>query len=409
MSETTATLIRPLGRAVTVLAFVAGWIVVAVLLWRTTVPSLDLDGFDEHRYFSERSLERAHDYSQGERVIWLLSTIATIVALIVLVRRVPRYAGRLGLGRIGSAIVVGMLMLVTLWFVSLPFGLASLWWQHHWGLGPLDFVAWIVAQRYALAVSAVFVMLAIVVVVGLAARLGRRWWIAATPFFIGLAALFAFLSGWLFAAGTHPVRNPPLRADVARLERQVGVTGTPVRVQKVSDWTEQANAFAAGFGPSTNVVLWDTLLDGRFSPGEVNAAVAHELGHVKRRHVLKGLLWFALFALPGAFVVAELTRRRGGMEDPGNLPYALLVLTVIGLVAAPFENVVSRRYEAEADWISLKATRDPASVERLFKRFERTSLAEPNPPLWDYVWLENHPTLMQRIAMAERYRERSRR
>jgi STE24 endopeptidase len=409
MSETTATFMKPLGRAVTVVVLLGAWLAVAVLLWRTTVPSLDLDGFDEHRYFSERSLERAHDYSQGERLIWLLSTIAGLAALVVLVRRVPGYANRLGLGRIGSAIVVGMLMLVTLWFVSLPFGFASLWWQHHWGLGPFDVLAWIIAQRYALGASVVFVMLAIVVVVGRGARRGRRGWGAAAPFFVLLAALFVFLSGWLLSAGTTGVHNPQRRADITRLERTVGVTGTPVKIQKVSDWTDQANAFAAGFGPSTNVVLWDTLLDGRFTRGEVNAVVAHELGHVKRRHVLKGLLWFALFAFPGAFLVEKLTRRRGGMEDPGNLPYGLLVFTLIGLVAAPFQNIVSRRYEAEADWISLNATHDPAAMKQLFRRFEQTSLEEPNPPLWDYALLQNHPTLMQRIAMAERYRERERR
>jgi STE24 endopeptidase len=155
-------------------------------------------------------------------------------------------------------------------------------------------------------------------------------------------------------------------------------------------------------------VLWDTLLDDRFTRGEVKAVVAHELGHVKSRHILKGLLWFALFALPGAFLIAEVTRRRGGLEDPGNLPFAVLVLTVLSLVAAPFTNVVSRRYEAEADWRSLNATHDPASTKRLFRSFEKTSLEEPNPPLWDYLWLETHPTLMQRIAMAERYRERQR-
>jgi STE24 endopeptidase len=84
----------------------------------------------------------------------------------------------------------------------------------------------------------------------------------------------------------------------------------------------------------------------------------------------------------------------------------VLVLTVIGLLAAPFTNVVSRRYEAEADWRSLNATHDPASTRRLFQSFERTSLEEPDPPLWDYLWLETHPTLMQRIAMAERFEER---
>jgi STE24 endopeptidase len=406
MSEMTATRMGRLGRAATALVLAVAWLAVAAWLWRTTVPDLHLDGFDQRRFFGARTLARAHDYADGRRVIWILSTIATLVALAVLVRVVPRRASALGLGRIGSAIVIGMLVLVTLWFVSLPFGFASLWWQHHYGLGPFDVLAWLVAQRYALAASAVFAMLAIVVVVGFAGRFGRRWWLLAAPLFVGLAVLFAFLGGWLASADTKPVRDAKLRASVTRLEAKVGVSGTPVHVQDVSDWTDQANAFAAGFGPSTNVVLWNTLLDGRFSHAEVSAVVAHELGHVKRRHVPKALAWFALFMLPGLYLVEALTRRRGGIENPVNLPYALLVLTVVGLAFAPFQNLVTRRYEAEADWIALRATNDPAAVERLFERFGRTSLQEPNPPLLEYIWLENHPTLMQRIAMAERFRER---
>jgi STE24 endopeptidase len=71
------------------------------------------------------------------------------------------------------------------------------------------------------------------------------------------------------------------------------------------------------------------------------------------------------------------------------------------------QNVVSRRYEAEADWRSLNATRDPASTRKLFQTFERTSLDNPSPPTWDYLWLETHPTLAQRIAMVEQWRKRN--
>ena len=109
------------------------------------------------------------------------------------------------------------------------------------------------------------------------------------------------------------------------------------------------------------------------------------------------------FAFPALFLVAEVTRRRGGLRDPANLPLAVLAITVILLVMAPFENAVSRRYEAEADWRALQTTHDPVSMRRLFERFQDTSLQDPDPPLWAYLWLENHPTLMQRIAMAERY------
>src|SRR5213076_2522271 len=100
-------------------------------------------------------------------------------------------------------------------------------------------------------------------------------------------------------------------------------------------------------------------------------------------------------------------RRRGGLGRPDNLPLAFLILSVLALVTAPMENVVSRRYEAEADWRALRATKDPASATKLWS-FEETSLEQPNPPAWDYLWLENHPTLMQRIAMAERFRQRNR-
>jgi STE24 endopeptidase len=150
-------------------------------------------------------------------------------------------------------------------------------------------------------------------------------------------------------------------------------------------------------------VIWDTLLDGRFSRGEVRVVVAHELGHVAHRHLWKLLGWIALLVFPIGFLVAEATRPLGGMGSPRAIPLAFLVLTLAGLVATPVENAVSRRYEAEADWAALRATRDPAAAERLFRDFARTSLQEPSPPPWEYVMRETHPTLAQRIQMARRF------
>lgn len=378
------------------------WCGLALLLWRTSVPSLHLSGLDQHRYFSPHALARSRSYTRGEELLWLLGTVATLVALGVLAWRLPRSIRRIGLGPIGSAIVAGMVLLVTLWFSSLPFSLADLWWQHHWGLGPFDVAAWFAAQWSTLAPEAVSAMATIVLLVGLAGRY-RRWWLVAWPVIVVLAVFFAFVSGWLSAAAAHPLKDAQLRSDIARIETVEHVEGTPVRVQDVSSWTNQANAFTVGFGPATHVVLWNTLLDGRFSRGEVDVVVAHELGHVRSRHILKALGWTALLVLPTLWLVALVTRRRGGVRDPANLPLVILTLTVLALLTAPIQNVVSRRYEAEADWRALNATRDPASARNLFEGFEQTSLEQPNPPFWDYVLLENHPTLMQRIAMTERW------
>jgi STE24 endopeptidase len=399
MSEKTAIRMR----AVTLAVAGVTWCIAAWLLLRTSVPSLDLGGLPERRFFSAQALSRSTGYAHGTQALWLTSTLATLVVLLVLARMLPRTVAGMGLGRIGSALIVGMVLLTTLWAVSLPFSLAGLWWQHHWGLGPFDILAWLDAQWATLGATAVSAMLTVVLLVGTAGRF-RRWWLVAAPVFVAIAAAFALVGGWLSAGASHPLHNAQLAADVRRIERVEHVNGTPVAVQDVSAWTDQANAFTAGFGPSTHVVLWDTLLDGRFSRGEEDVVIAHELGHVRSRHIVKAIGWTALLVLPTLWLLALALRRRGGLGRPENLPYAFLVLTVVALLSAPIENAVSRRYEAEADWRALNATRDPASTAKLFRSFQRTSLDEPSPPLWDYLWLESHPTLMQRIAMAQRWR-----
>jgi STE24 endopeptidase len=403
MSEMTAMRIR---KAATLAVAAGVWCTCAWLLARTSVPSLDTSGLDPHRYFSQRSLDRAASYTRGAEVLWVLNTAATLVALVVLARLLPAKVRSIGLGRIGSAVIVGMVLIVGLWFVGLPFSLADLWWQHHWGLGPFDILAWLSGQWGMLAPAAISALATIVLLVGLAGRF-RRWWLVATPVVVVIAAFFVFVSGWLLASSSHPLRNQQLAADAQRMERIEHVTGTPVSVQDVSKWTDQANAFTVGFGPSVHVILWDTLLDDRFTRGERVAVIAHELGHVRSRHIIKGIGWTALVVLPTLWILALATRRRGGVGDPANLPYVILVLTVLGLLTTPVQNAVSRRYEAEADWRSLNATRDPASTRKLFETFERTSLDNPSPPTWDYLWLETHPTLAQRIAMVEQWRKRN--
>jgi STE24 endopeptidase len=402
MSEMTA--IR-MGRAATLAAAAAAWCACAWLLSRTSVPSLHLSGLDQRHYFSSRELTRARNFNRAEQALYVLNLIAQLTALVVLVRLLPRSVRSMGLGRIASGVVAGMVLLVTLWFVGLPFSLFDLWWQHHWGLGPFDVLAWLAAQWSTLGPEAVFAMATIVLLVGTAGRF-KRWWLVAAPIVVVFAAFFAFVSGWLAALASHPLDDPALKADVVRLERVEHVQGTPVRVQDVSSWTDQANAFTVGFGPSAHVVLWDTVLDHRFTRAEQNVVIAHELGHVRSRHIVKAIGWTALIVLPTLWLLAVATRRRGGVGDPANLPWVFLVLTVLALLTAPLENAVSRRYEAEADWRALNATRDPAADTSLFQEFGKSSLEEPNPPLLDYLWLENHPTLAQRIAMAQAWKTR---
>ena len=403
MSETTATRIAKTG---TLAVAATVWCACAWLLARTSVPSLRLSGLDAHRLFDARLLRRSERFTRGEDILFALATLTELGALGALAVCLPRRIARSRRGRLVRAGVAAGIVLVTLWLVRLPFELAALWWRHRWGLGPFDPAAYLGAQSSTAGPEAVAAVLASVLLVALAGRF-RRWWLPASPLLVALVAAYLLGSGWLASAGTRPLRDPRLAADVRRLERVEHVGAVPVRVQDVSSQTTQANAFTDGFGPSVHVVLWSTLLDGRFTRREIDDVVAHELGHVRSRHVVKAIGWAALGALPLLLLVDLAARRHGGLGDPASLPSVFLALALLFVALTPVVNVVARRYEAEADWRALNATRDPAAQRRLFERFAQTSLEQPAPPLLDYLWLENHPTLLQRIAMVERWAEAS--
>jgi Zn-dependent protease with chaperone function len=178
-----------------------------------------------------------------------------------------------------------------------------------------------------------------------------------------------------------------------------------VRVEPAHD-TRVVNAETSGFGPSTVVVLWSTLLRSHLSRRAVRFVAAHELGHVARRHVLKGVGWSVLLTVPLTWLLAEATRRRGGLARPEVVPLGLLVGVALSLFALPLGNVVSRRYEAEADWQALQATHDAAAGREAFRSFTTIDLAQPRSPLWAYVLLDDHPTPIQRIAMANAWEAR---
>ena len=383
----------------------AAWGVAAWLLWSSSVvPSLRLPHLDEHRYFSSAQLRETASFGRVSLALWVLATITELVALAVYARKGGRFARESAAGRLGTGMLLGMLGFALVWAVQLPFDVAGLWWQRRHHLTQLGYFTEIFGNWLALGGTFVFLCVTLAIVMGLARKLPNLWWAAAAPVFIAIALLFAFVSPYLLT--THRLSDPELRAAAARLERIEHVRHVPIVVEDVHDVTSLPNAEATGLGPSRRVVLWDTLVRD-FTLREITVVLAHELGHLAHNHIWKAVGWYALLAFPGLYLIARVTRRKGGMADPQAVPLSLFVLVALTLVALPLQNAISRHMEAEADWAALQATRDPTGATALFRRFVPTTLSEPNPSSFDYVLLENHPTIMQRIAMAQAWRTRN--
>ncbi len=385
------------------LAFAALLGVAAWLLWETDVPEgLRLPEVEASAVLDAELLEEARDFERFLRISQIVSLVVVIVVFALYARYGGRFVRESAAGRIGTGMLLGMLGLAILWLVQTPFGLLDHWWQRRHDVSELGYGDWLILNWLALGGEFLFICLALLIVMGLAGLFRFWWWIPGGAVFVGLVALFTFVSPYMIPAQEKP---PPWVVDQAdQLAAEQGLPEIPVRVQVVESW-EAPNAAATGLGPTRRVILWDTMLLS-FSEDEIRVVLGHELGHHSANHLWKNIGWYALFAFPGALAIALITRRRGGMREPLAVPLALLVFVVLGTLALPLQNAITRHMEEEADWIALETTQDPDGARNLFQGFAREALLDPDPPWWSYHLTETHPVIVDRVAMAEAWRDR---
>jgi STE24 endopeptidase len=380
------------------------WAVLAVLLWRTTVPSgLRLPHLDERAIFGAGLVRRAEHYERFLDWDWVLGTLAALGAYVAMARRGRALAPRLELGNVNAGIVVGVVTFTVVWAATLPFALAAVWWEKRHDISRESYAEAIGSAWGRLIGTTVVAVIVLAIVLALARRFGRSWWLAAVPILTAILLVLQLIVPYLVSVGTHPARSAQLRTEIRALERREHAGNPAVRIDNVSGRTTAANAFSVGIGPTERVVIWNTLLDGRFTANEVRFVIGHELGHLVRNHALRAVGWFGLLVLPVLLVAAY----AADIRRPGAVPLALLVIAVAQLAILPLRNTISRRYEREADWIGLNGTRDPAAARGLFAGFVATSLQDPSPPGWVHVLLDDHPTALQRVEMARAWRERN--
>ena len=403
---------RTLAQAGAVLVAALVWVASGALLWRTQVPRLDLPELNPRDYFPADALERAADFRRVSRLLFFGSLALQLLVLGLLVWKARPLADALAdvfRGRIRTGVALGIVVALALWLVVLPLHAVSHWWRRRYGLSEQGYDGWLRDEAVSLGITIVLATIAVVGALALAGWLGGRWWLVGGPALAAIGVLFVLVQPLIIQPlfnRFEPLPDRELAREIERLGDDLGVRVDNVQVADASRRTTAANAYVAGIGPSKRVVLYDTILDGSFSRGQLLSVSAHELAHVARSHLWKGLAWFALLAIPGVFLVAWVTQRRGGLDDPALVPLALLVALLFSLATLPFQNLVSRRYEREADWLALVATRDPDSAISLDRKLVLRALGDPDPPGWLVVLLSTHPPAIDRIAMAEAFKTR---
>ncbi len=391
--------------ATVALAALAG---LGIWLWQAQLPGA-VSAIPARSVFTTQQIQRAMSYRDAQ---YVLALIGLLVPPLVAWLLAWRGGDRLALGKAAAVRVATASFLVAA--ITMGWccrsGTSPTCAHENRGLDLQSTSAWLETALITLLVSSLVVGVVYTAAWAIARRSARPWLAVGIAAWVGVAVV-TLLQPLLWdplLLSTSPLPNGPAAALVHRLEVRMGVHPASVTVAHTGSKTTEENAFVDGVGPTQRVVIYDTALRNMSAP-QLRALVAHEFGHIQRRHTLKGVLWFGVLALPALWLIwrllEPLARRRygDGLLDPRATALVLAGVLTAAAILTPVENLISRRDEAEADWAGLRATRDGPGMVSLERRLALTNLSNPLPPLWAVWTLFNHPPVMDRIEVGRSY------
>ena len=276
------------------------------------------------------------------------------------------------------------------------------------GFNTMNFRTWTVDLLKSVVLSALLGGLLLAVLLGLVVYGGSLWWFWAWV----LLGFFQLLLLWLFPVVIaplfnkfEPVENKQLEQRIEGLMEKVGLRLRGVFRMDASKRSKHTNAYFTGIGRTKRIVLFDTLL-GSHTEDEILAVLAHEIGHWKKKHLLKQLLILETLSLAGLYLVSRLLNwtfiyTTFGFQEV--IPYVGFFLieslaSPLGYFVQPLESAISRRFEWEADDYSLRLMGTPEPICGALKRLASDNLSNllPHPV---YAWFYySHPPLIDRLS-----------
>lgn len=236
---------------------------------------------------------------------------------------------------------------------------------------------------------------------------GERWWLYAWASWSGFNLLLLAIYPTFIAPMFNkfaPMQDEALTQRIERLLERCGFESQGLFVMDGSRRSAHGNAYFTGFGRSKRIVFFDTLLT-RLEPPEVEAVLAHELGHFKRRHVVKRMLLLFGAALAFFWVLGQLMRQDwfyaalgvSSQSTATALVLFFLVLPAFTFLLQPLFGMYSRRHEFEADhYATLHAS--AKDLERALVKLYKDNAATLTPDPWHSAFYDSHPPASARIA-----------
>ncbi|MFZ0962584.1 MAG: M48 family metallopeptidase [Terriglobia bacterium] len=361
--------------------------------------------------------DRVRNYHRTGRILGVAGYLVDLALLLILLftgwtvslrALALHYSPRPWLALLIYLVLFGIIVQVA----SLPFDfLGGFWLEHRYGLSNLTLAGWVTDQLKGLAVGGTLGVLAMEFLYAVMRRSTEHWWILCAIAFMGFFVLLANLAPVLIFPiffKFKPLENPSLVERLLELSRRAGTRVKGVFEWKLSEKSKKANAALMGLGNTRRIILSDTLLE-QFQDEEVEAVLAHELGHHVHHHIFQSIALQGAATLVGFYLIHRTLDWLGphfgfkGAADFANLPLLALVTTILSLVILPAVNSYSRAMERQADAYALGAIPSRAPFISSMEKLAELNLAERQPHPWIEFIFHSHPSMQKRIEFAQKF------
>lgn len=283
--------------------------------------------------------------------------------------------------------------------------------EHKYNLSNQTFWKWILEGLKGLLVSLIIGVPILLTFYYILNTFYSLWWLpfAIVMFFISvvLAQIFPILIIPIFYKIT-PIENENLKERITKLAKNAKLKVENVYKFDMSKNTKKANAAFTGLGKTKRIILGDTLLDN-YSEDEIETVIAHELGHFKKKHIIKNIFIGTVSSILTLFIIAILYEKSiswfgfESITQIAALPLLALWSTLIGLVQSPLGNILSRKFEYEADEYAITETKNPTAFKNTLEKLTEQNLGDKEPHPFVEWFFYSHPSIKNRINAIDRF------
>jgi len=360
--------------------------------------------------------QKAADYTCAKTRFGILNTLLdTVVVLALTLGGGIQLAHELAAQWFGPGIARGVALIALVALAAAAIDLpASLYRtfriEARFGFNTMTLKLFLIDLAKGTAVSAVLGLPLLALILWLMQEAGERWWLYAwlvwAAFNLLVLAIYPTLIAPLFNRFT-PMQDEGLKVRIERLLERCGFKAQGLFVMDGSKRSTHGNAYFTGFGRSKRIVFFDTLLT-RLNPGEIEAVLAHELGHFKHRHVVKRMVWLFLGSLLVFWLLGELMQKEWFYHALGVRTASTAAALVLFFVAMPAFTFLlqpllgsySRKHEFEADRYAMRNA-SAAELKQALIKLYKDNAATLTPDPWHSAFYDSHPPAATRIARLE--------